>query len=50
MTQKKIYKFIKSPCGQSKYEKLSLNKTFFGRIRLYWFIFFAIMRDLNLKD
>ena len=50
MNQKKIYKFIKSPCGQTKYEKLSLNKTFVGRIRLYWFILFATLRDINLKD
>ena len=50
MTQKKIYKFIKSPCGQAKYEKLYLNKTLVGRIRLYWFILFATMRDLYLKD
>ena len=49
MTQKRIYKFIKSPCGQAKYEKLTLNKTFFGRTRLYWFIIFATMRDFNLK-
>ena len=50
MTQKKIYKFIKSPCGQTKYEELSLNKTFFGRIRLSWFIVFATIRDFNFKD
>ena len=49
MIQKIIYKLIKSPCGQSKYEKLTLNKTFFGRIRLYWFIIFATIRDFNLK-
>ena len=49
MTQKKIYRFIKTPCGQTKYEKLNLNQTFFGRIRLYWFIIFATIRDFNLK-
>ena len=49
MTQKRIYKLIKSACGQAKYEKLSLNKTLFGRIRLYWFIIFATIRDFNLK-
>ncbi len=49
MIQKRIYKLIKSPCGQAKYEKLTLNKTFFGRIRLYWFIIFATIRDFNLK-
>tara|TARA_B100000927_G_scaffold280719_1_gene265548 strand:+ start:65 stop:217 length:153 start_codon:yes stop_codon:yes gene_type:complete len=49
MTQKKIYKFIKTNCGQAKYEKLSLNKTLYGKIRLYWFIFFAILKDINVK-
>ena len=50
MNQKRIYKLIKSPCGQAKYEKLTLNKTFLGRIRLYWFITIATIRDFNLKD
>ena len=50
MTQKRIYKFIKSPCGQEKYEKLTLNKTFFGKIRLYWFIVFATIQDFKLRD
>ena len=50
MTQKRIYKFIKSPCGQAKYERLTLNKTFSGRIRLCWFIVLATIRDFNLKN
>ena len=50
MTQKRIYKFIKSPCGQAKYDKLNSNKTFFGRIRLYWFIVFATIQDFKLRD
>ena len=50
MNQKNIYKFIKSSCGQAKYEQLCLNKTFYGKIRLYWYIFFASIRDFNLKD
>ena len=50
MEQKNIYKFIKTPCGQMKYEKLLANKTIFGKIRLYWFIIFATLKDLNLKN
>ncbi len=50
MEQKKIYKFIKTSCGQSKYEELSLNKSFYGKIRLYWFIFFAILKDFNIRN
>ncbi len=47
MEKRKIFKFIKSPCGQSKYEELILNKTLMGRARLYWFIFFASIRDIR---
>lgn len=50
MNKKRIYDLIKSPCGQAKYEKLSLNKTLYGRVRLLWFIFFAAIRDFNLKN
>ena len=38
---------IKTACGISKYNKLKTNKTFIGKLRLYWFKFFAIIRDLN---
>ena len=36
---------IKTICGLEKYEKLKSNKTFFGKLRFYWFYFFAIIRD-----
>ena len=38
---------IKTSCGIDKYNKLKRNKTFTGKLRLYWFNFFAIIRDLN---
>ena len=38
---------IKTSCGIDKYNKLKLNKTVLGKIRFYWFNFFAILRDLN---
>ena len=38
---------IKTSCGIEKYNKLKTNKTFIGKLRLYWFKFFAIIRDLN---
>ena len=38
---------IKTTCGIDKYNKLKMNKTFIGKLRLYWFNFFAIIRDLN---
>tara|TARA_B100000965_G_scaffold29463_2_gene21780 strand:+ start:289 stop:441 length:153 start_codon:yes stop_codon:yes gene_type:complete len=50
MNQKNIYKFIKTECGQAKYEALALNQTFYGKVRLYWFIFFAAIKDFNIKN
>ncbi len=50
MNQKKIFKFIKTECGQSKFEELSLNKSLYGKVRLYWFIFFAVLKDINIKN
>ena len=50
MKNKNIYRFIKSECGRAKYENLILNKTFFGKIRLYWFIFFATLKDININN
>ena len=38
---------IKTTCGIEKYNKLKMNKTFTGKLRLFWFSFFAIIRDLN---
>ncbi len=38
---------IKTICGIDKYNKLKKNKTVIGKIRFYWFNFFAILRDLN---
>ena len=38
---------IKTVCGIAKYKKLKSNKTFIGKLRLYWFNFFAVIRDLN---
>ena len=46
----KIYRLIKTECGRAKYEHLILNKTLLGKIRLYWFIVFATLKDINIKD
>ena len=50
MKAKKIYNYIKTECGQIKFENLSKDKSIFGKIRLYWFIIFAIIRDFNVKN
>ncbi len=38
---------IKTTCGIEKYNRLKKNKSFLGKLRLYWFNFFAILRDFN---
>ena len=38
---------IKTACGIDKYNQLKTNKTLLGKLRFYWFNFFAIIRDLN---
>lgn len=42
-------KFIKTECGLNKYEDLKVNKTILGKIRFYWFIIIASIRDKILK-
>ena len=45
-----IYRFIKTPCGRAKYEMLKDKKKIYSKIRLYWFIIFAIIKDWNLTE
>ena len=48
MDQQKIFSLIKTECGRAKYEMLASKKGIFNRIRLYWFILFAAIKDWNL--
>ena len=50
MTKKKVFNFIKTPCGQAKYVELEANKTLLGKFRLLWFILIASIRDWNIKE
>ena len=50
MTNKTVFKFIKTPCGQAKYVELEANKTLLGKFRLLWFILNAAIRDWNIKE
>ncbi len=50
MNNPKIFQYIKTECGRLKYERLSKNKSFIGKLRLYWFIVFASLADLNIKN
>ncbi len=38
---------IKTKCGIDKYNKLKQNKSILGKIRLFWFKIFAIIRDFD---
>ena len=42
-------KFIKTECGLNKYEELKNLKNFIGKIRFYWFVIIASIRDKMLK-
>lgn len=48
MFKNKIFSLIKTECGRAKYEMLASKKGIFNRIRLYWFILFATIKDWNL--
>ncbi len=45
MSDPRIFALIKTECGRSKYLELVKKKNLYGLIRLYWFIFFAIIKD-----
>ena len=49
MNNKHIFKYIKTPCGQTKYLELESNKSLIGKIRLFWFVIIASIRDWNIK-
>ena len=50
MMKKTVFKYIKTPCGQAKYIELEANKTLSGKVRLFWFILIASIRDWNIKE
>lgn len=50
MSHPKIFSLIKTPCGRAKYSDLFLKKGVIAKLRLYWFIFFAVIKDWHLKN
>ena len=42
-------RFIKTEYGLSKYDELKNNKGVFRRIRFYWFVIVASIRDKIIK-
>ena len=41
--------FIKTKCGLEKCDLLKSRKGMNAKLRLYWFVFFASIRDLGNK-
>ncbi len=50
MTQKKVFEWIKTPCGREKYTYLNTKKGFLAKIRLAWFVIFAAIEDWNITN
>jgi hypothetical protein len=42
-------RFIKTECGLNKYDELKNNKGILKRIRFYWFIIIASIKDKIIK-
>ena len=40
-------KMVKTRCGIEKYHQLRENRSFWGKLRLMWFLMIATLRDLN---
>ena len=45
-----IKNFIKTDCGLSKYHLLKTKKGIFNKLRFYWFVAIAVIRDLPKKN
>ena len=50
MTKPRIFSLIKTPCGRSKYLDLASRKGLISKLRLYWFILIAAIKDFNVKE
>ena len=42
-------KFIKTQCGLEKYKLLKVKKGIFNKLRYFWFVIFASIRDIFIK-
>tara|TARA_B100000131_G_scaffold322725_1_gene377758 strand:+ start:929 stop:1087 length:159 start_codon:yes stop_codon:yes gene_type:complete len=50
MEKLRIFSFIKTECGRAKYIELDSKQGFQSKIRLYWFIIIASIKDWNLPN
>jgi len=40
---------IKTKCGIDKYHKLKIKKGLLNKMRFYWYVLFAVIRDIFKK-
>jgi len=45
-----IYSLIKTSCGRDKYQFLASKKGLLSKLRLTWYIFFATIKDWNIRN
>ncbi len=50
MTNPNVYRWIKTPCGRAKYTSLSARQGVLSKIRLAWFILFAMIADWKIPN
>ncbi len=50
MQNSNLDSLIKTDCGRAKYIELSKRNGLFAKIRLAWFVFFAVLKDWNLNS
>ena len=49
MDNKNLFKYIKTPCGQSKYIELQSNKSLLGKLRLFWVCNYCFYKRLEYQ-
>ncbi len=45
-----IFSYIKTECGRAKYNELISKKGIPAKIRIFWFILIAIIKDWNIDE
>ncbi len=50
MTSPQAFRWIKTECGRAKYLDLAAKSGFAAKLRLYWFVLIAALRDANVPN
>ena len=50
MSQDWIHSWIKTECGRAKYADLVQRKGLIAKARLFWFIFWAVIKDIRVVN